>query len=256
MVTNSKACLLVFGATTGNDNEWEVNVWWTNEHLAERLQLPGFNRARRYYSCMYDEDANWTGAKYLALYDITSIDDLTSPEYMHALNNPTDNTRKFLSSLVDMQRSTCFKVFEADFTGSTAYVMGNQLMVWSFVVPSGRFVTEQTFRDTIELYIEETQHRSKACILTCVREDNNSTSIGSKSASYTGSTLGNGLENQPTGQKYFVLLESVMPQDPDQAADEILAHGLTNCVRSVANSEEGGNVTLGIYRLLCVAESR
>jgi hypothetical protein len=169
MATDSKACLLVFGDTTGNDIEWEVNVnvWWTNEYLAERLQLPGFNRARIYYSCVYDGNGNWTGAKYLALYDVTSIHDLASPEYMQALNNPTDHSQKVLSNLVDMRRSACFIIFETDCTGRTAYVMGNLLLVWSFVVPSGRPVTEQTFRDTIELYIEGTPHRSKACILTC-----------------------------------------------------------------------------------------
>ncbi|KAF2240504.1 hypothetical protein BU26DRAFT_572689 [Trematosphaeria pertusa] len=44
------AALILWGAISPSSrtDEAALNDWWTNEHLPERLRLPGFRRARRY----------------------------------------------------------------------------------------------------------------------------------------------------------------------------------------------------------------
>ena len=55
--------------------EDEFNAWYDTEHLAERLAVPGFETALRYV-CI-------DGApRYLAMYDMTSQEVLTSPDYL------------------------------------------------------------------------------------------------------------------------------------------------------------------------------
>ncbi len=57
-------------------NEEELNRWYEEEHLEERLSVPGFIGARRF-------QALEGGPKYLALYDLESPDVLQSPAYRH-----------------------------------------------------------------------------------------------------------------------------------------------------------------------------
>lgn len=54
--------------------EEEFNRWYEEEHLAERMAIPGFLNARRF-------TALEGGPKYLALYDLESPDVLQSPPY-------------------------------------------------------------------------------------------------------------------------------------------------------------------------------
>ncbi|KAH0840432.1 hypothetical protein AYO21_03068 [Fonsecaea monophora] len=113
------AVLVIWGRVHGyEDPEVErlLNDWWTYEHLPERLALPGFHRTRRYY---YNSSSPVEGGRgdqvttasrssnYMVLYEVSSLVALTSPEYMHALNNPTPGTRKYMRVLSGMNRSAC-----------------------------------------------------------------------------------------------------------------------------------------------------
>lgn len=84
-------------------NETDLNDWWTNEHLPERLRLPGFERARRYRAVEHDNG----NKEYMALYEVLNVEDLASVEYLHALNNPTPRTKQFMPCLAGMNRSAC-----------------------------------------------------------------------------------------------------------------------------------------------------
>ncbi|KIW56367.1 hypothetical protein PV05_05032 [Exophiala xenobiotica] len=79
-------------------NEEDLNEWWTYEHLPERLAIPGFRRARRYYSA---ENAQ---SQYLVCYEVSSLDIFTSPAYMEALNNPTPGTQTYMPLMASMNR--------------------------------------------------------------------------------------------------------------------------------------------------------
>ena len=57
-------------------NEEDFNRWYEEEHLVERMAIPGFINARRF-------TALEGGPKYLALYDLESPEVLQSAPYRH-----------------------------------------------------------------------------------------------------------------------------------------------------------------------------
>jgi hypothetical protein len=74
------------------DKEDDLNRWYTEEHLKDRLEFPGFLTARRYVSLM-------GSPKYFAFYDLSGPEALSSPEYMKARANPTPWTRRVTGAL-------------------------------------------------------------------------------------------------------------------------------------------------------------
>lgn len=73
-------------------DEQDFNRWYDKEHLAERVEIPGFLEARRYI-------AHEASSKYLALYTTETFDVLTSPAYRERVANQTqwslDNIARF-----------------------------------------------------------------------------------------------------------------------------------------------------------------
>src|SRR5215211_4060028 len=59
-------------------HEEDFNRWYEEEHLAERMAIPGFINARRF-------TALEGGPKYLALYDLESPEVLQSAPYRHII---------------------------------------------------------------------------------------------------------------------------------------------------------------------------
>lgn len=84
-----------------------LNDWWTNEHLPERVCLPGFQRARRYRSQNPSDGLD----NYLALYETSRVQDLASTEYLFALNHPTKRTVQFMPYLAQMSRFACERIW-------------------------------------------------------------------------------------------------------------------------------------------------
>ena len=75
--------------------EWED--WHTNEHMPERLSIPGFLRGSRWVS----------GASYFVLYELDRAETLTGPAYLERLNNPTPWSRRMMPHHRNMVRSLC-----------------------------------------------------------------------------------------------------------------------------------------------------
>jgi len=69
--------------------EDEFNRWYNDEHVPERMRCPGFLKARRFVAVE-------GGPKYLALYDLESVDAVLSPSYRRALENPTPWTQRLM----------------------------------------------------------------------------------------------------------------------------------------------------------------
>lgn len=76
-MTKSQGMLLVM-ANIDPAIEREFNEWYEREHLTERMAIPGFLRARRF-------TAVEGSPKYLAIYDLESIEVLNSAAYRHAV---------------------------------------------------------------------------------------------------------------------------------------------------------------------------
>ena len=77
----------------------EYEEWYKNEHLFERLSVPGINSARRFVSLK-------SNYNYFTSYEATTPKTFFSDEYINKLNNPTKKT-KFVMQFVfqDMSRT-------------------------------------------------------------------------------------------------------------------------------------------------------
>jgi hypothetical protein len=72
------------------EHEEEFNNWYTNQHLPERVGVPGFRRGRRYVRDGPGE------LRYFTLYETADIGVLESGPYLERLNDPTPWTRRVL----------------------------------------------------------------------------------------------------------------------------------------------------------------
>ena len=75
------------------DVEEEFNQWYNQEHIPERLSIPGVLNAARY-------EAVQGGPKYLACYELDTHQAWHSPEWQNWLNNPTEWSRRMSPSVV------------------------------------------------------------------------------------------------------------------------------------------------------------
>ncbi|KAF2114261.1 hypothetical protein BDV96DRAFT_112805 [Lophiotrema nucula] len=179
------AVLLVWGASDPRTtDETALNDWWTNEHLPERLALPGFSRARRYFSKTQDG-----GSKYLALYEAEHLRDLRSEAYLAALNNPTARTKQFMPCLAKLNRSACEVVSSQSNTKSGQYsrsLVGNCIALVTFsrstIGVSGE--VDLGTRRLIQAAIDAVFARPGTLNVHVLREDEETTRIGSTSKSY------------------------------------------------------------------------
>ena len=77
----------------------EFEDWHSHEHFPERLALPGFLRASR-----------WAGVgtdNFFVMYELQAHENLSSPEYLARLNDPTPWSRKLMPHHANMVRSQC-----------------------------------------------------------------------------------------------------------------------------------------------------
>lgn len=98
-------------------SEEEFNRWYQQEHVPDRLGVPGFKTARRYHAL----DAQ---RAYMAVYECESIGVLSSQAYRERLAKPTDWTQRIMPSFRNMLRSACRQTWSAgDGVGGCAIVV-------------------------------------------------------------------------------------------------------------------------------------
>jgi len=91
--------LLMVWADVPADKEAEFNRWYNEEHLAERLAVPGFLSAARY-------EAVKSGPKHLACYELESVAVLDSPAYKRVREHPTEWTKRCSPEVIG---TTCIR---------------------------------------------------------------------------------------------------------------------------------------------------
>jgi hypothetical protein len=79
--------LLMVWCDVPADKEPEFNRWYNEEHIAERLSIPGFLSAARY-------EAVKGGPKHLAVYELENAAVMESEAYKKVSSNPTPWTKK------------------------------------------------------------------------------------------------------------------------------------------------------------------
>ncbi|HEY3067144.1 MAG TPA: hypothetical protein VGL09_15230 [Methylomirabilota bacterium] len=80
--------LLMVWADVPADKEKDFNRWYNDEHLPERLAIPGFLSGARY-------EAVKGGPKHLAVYELENVGVLESDAYRRVQANPTEGTKRF-----------------------------------------------------------------------------------------------------------------------------------------------------------------
>jgi hypothetical protein len=94
MATRKKGtALLVVWTDVPADKEKDFNKWYNEEHLAERLAIPGFLSGARY-------EAVKGGPKHLAYYELESPAVLESEAYKRVSANPTPGTKRWGPSVI------------------------------------------------------------------------------------------------------------------------------------------------------------
>lgn len=85
--------------------EEEFNAWYDDEHLAERLAIPGFRSAQRWVA-----DVAPGEGKYLATYELDSPAVLRSEAYLARFRHQTPWSRRCLGKAVVFKRWACEQV--------------------------------------------------------------------------------------------------------------------------------------------------
>ena len=84
-----------------NDAELQdFQLWYTKQHLPERLNVAGFLRGRRYQAVEGDP-------QFAALYETETAETLASPAYHKQLNNPTEWSTANLAKFRNTNRTAC-----------------------------------------------------------------------------------------------------------------------------------------------------
>ena len=86
--------------------EAEYESWYRNEHLPERVGVPGFRAGRRY------EAVGGASPRFFTYYEVDAPDVLVSPAYLERSNNPTPWTRKIMGEQIfrNISRTACRQV--------------------------------------------------------------------------------------------------------------------------------------------------
>ena len=79
-------------------DEQDFNRWYDKEHIVERVGIAGFLEARRYVAVAAEP-------KYLNTYTTQTVDVLRSQDYLRALRNPTDWTRRTMTKFRNFTRA-------------------------------------------------------------------------------------------------------------------------------------------------------
>ncbi len=96
MPIKGKAALAVWLECVPEAEE-DFERWYREQHLAERVGLPGFLRGRRYLAVRGTP-------KYFAFYEAESVDVFRSPAYLERLNSPTEWTRRVMPTVRNFTR--------------------------------------------------------------------------------------------------------------------------------------------------------
>lgn len=81
-------------------SEAEFNNWYNQQHLIERLQVPGFTRGYRYRAATHD-----ARRRYFAWYETAWPAVMQSAGYLDRLEDPTAWTGRVMPAFRDMQRT-------------------------------------------------------------------------------------------------------------------------------------------------------
>ncbi len=132
MSAKKGTALLMVWIDVPDDKEDDFNRWYNEEHLAERLAIPGFLNAARY------ETVTPGAPKHLAAYELENIAVLDSEEYRSVRGNPTEWTKRAGPDVIGTTyiRNTYEMIFPSDVSDEVARSgMAPALQIGRMTVP-------------------------------------------------------------------------------------------------------------------------
>ena len=123
--------LLMVYVDVGPEHEDEFNRWYNEEHIPERLSIPGVLNATRYTAIQ-------GGPKYLACYELADPETWYSDAWQYWLNNPTEWSRRMSPSVVGITyiRNLYRLIYPGDVSEETSQAeMAPVLLVGRMSVP-------------------------------------------------------------------------------------------------------------------------
>lgn len=90
-------CVLIVLSNPVAGREDEYNNWYSQQHLADVLKVPGYKSAQRFTLAQADASAQW---RYLAIYEFETDDPANA---MAALMSRAGSPDMVLSEAMDMQ---------------------------------------------------------------------------------------------------------------------------------------------------------
>ncbi len=123
--------LLLVYSDVAPENDEEYNRWYNEEHIPERLSIPGVLDAARY-------EAVQGGPKYLACYELDSHEAWYSDEWQKWLREPTEWSRRMSPSVIGTEyiRNLYQRVHPAELSEDTAQAgMSPLILVGRMSIP-------------------------------------------------------------------------------------------------------------------------
>jgi hypothetical protein len=99
MAMKGNGVLLTFTEVPANIEE-DFNEWYNREHIDERVNMPGFSRARRYRALA-------GRPKYFATYETAEVGDLAAPSYLARLADQSPWSKRVMAQFSFFHRMTC-----------------------------------------------------------------------------------------------------------------------------------------------------
>jgi heme-degrading monooxygenase HmoA len=125
--------LLMVYSDVPAEKDAAFNRWYNEEHIPERLSIPGVLNAARY-------EAVAGGPKYLACYELATPDAWYSDVWQKWLNNPTEWSKRMAPSVIATSyiRNLYRRIYPSDVPPDTAQAdMAPVLLVGRMSVPEG-----------------------------------------------------------------------------------------------------------------------
>ena len=124
--------MLAVWSEVSEEHEEEFNEWYNQEHIAERLSVPGVLSAARY-------EAVKSGPKHLAVYELEHSSVMQSPEYAALKSNPTEWSKRMSPDVIGTKyiRNVYEMIFPTELTEEIALSpMAPALQVGRMNIPS------------------------------------------------------------------------------------------------------------------------
>jgi hypothetical protein len=92
------------------DDEAGFNAWYDDEHVPNRLAVPGFLKAQRYKAASASEGE----PRYLALYELSSVDVLQGLDYQRIVQDRSQRETDMLASIPMIDRRVFKLLLDGD----------------------------------------------------------------------------------------------------------------------------------------------